>query len=242
MSISSPIDPNPMQPTMNIDEPVPGKFVLPVVSRHRRSKRGEGTYQERLALLGKLPASSRGHIVAVLGEFIGTFLFLFFAFSGTQVASTWPEAGDPAKLLYISLAFGFSLMVHVWVFFRVSGGVFNPAVTFGLCFVGALPYVRGGLIVVAQLLGAIASAGVVSALFPGPLRVQTQLSDGTSIVRGLFIEMFLTAELVFTIFMLAAEKNRATFIAPVGIGLSLFIAELSGMSRQIDDHCGLTGL
>ena len=41
--------------------------------------------------------------------------------------------------------------------------------------------------------------------------------------------MFLTAELVFTIFMLAAEKHKATFIAPVGIGLSLFIAELMGV-------------
>ena len=38
--------------------------------------------------------------------------------------------------------------------------------------------------------------------------------------------MFLTAQLVFTIFMLATEKRRATYIAPVGIGLSLFIAEL----------------
>ena len=41
--------------------------------------------------------------------------------------------------------------------------------------------------------------------------------------------MFLTAELVFTIFMLAAEKHKGTFIAPVGIGLSLFIAELMGV-------------
>jgi hypothetical protein len=41
--------------------------------------------------------------------------------------------------------------------------------------------------------------------------------------------MFLTTQLVFTIFMLAAEKHRATFIAPVGIGLSLFIAELMGV-------------
>jgi hypothetical protein len=31
---------------------------------------------------------------------------------------------------------------------------------------------------------------------------------------------------VFTIIMLAKEKHRATFIAPVGIGLALFIAEL----------------
>lgn len=41
--------------------------------------------------------------------------------------------------------------------------------------------------------------------------------------------MFLTAQLVFTIFMLAAEKHKGTFIAPIGIGLSLFIAELSGV-------------
>jgi aquaporin related protein len=40
--------------------------------------------------------------------------------------------------------------------------------------------------------------------------------------------MFMTALLVFTIFMLAAEKHRATFIAPIGIGLALFVAHLAG--------------
>jgi hypothetical protein len=44
----------------------------------------------------------------------------------------------------------------------------------------------------------------------------------------LFIEMFITALLVFTVFMLAAEKHRATFIAPIGIGLALFVAHLAG--------------
>jgi len=47
--------------------------------------------------------------------------------------------------------------------------------------------------------------------------------------QGLFLEMFLTAELVFTICMLAAEKHKATYLAPVGIGLALFIAELAGV-------------
>jgi aquaporin rerated protein, other eukaryote len=41
--------------------------------------------------------------------------------------------------------------------------------------------------------------------------------------------MFLTAELVFVIFMLAAEKHKGTFLAPVGIGLALFSAELAGV-------------
>lgn len=41
--------------------------------------------------------------------------------------------------------------------------------------------------------------------------------------------MFLTFELVFTIFMLAAEKHKGTFLAPIGIGLALFVAELAGV-------------
>ena len=87
---------------------------------------------------------------------------------------------------------------------------------------------RGLLLFPVQILGAVVSAAVVSCLLPGPLAVQTTLTNGTSIAQGLFIEMFLTAELVFTVLMLAAEKTKATFIAPVGIGLSLFVAELAG--------------
>ncbi|KAF7905788.1 hypothetical protein EAF00_000067 [Botryotinia globosa] len=181
---------------------------------------------------------TRNHFVATMAEFAGTTLFLLFAFSGTQVAllATPPNSSNvvgtpsnPAQLLYISLCFGFSLAVNAWVFFRISGGLFNPAVTMGMCLVGALPYLRGLLLIFAQIVGGIAAAAIVSALFPGPITFTTSLGGGTSIVRGLFIEMFLTAELVFTIFMLAAEKHKGTFIAPIGIGLSLFIAELTGV-------------
>lgn len=102
--------------------------------------------------------------------------------------------------------------------------------TLGLCLVGALSWLRGLVIFVGQIVGAIAASAVVSGLFPGEMSVLTTLSPGTSIARGLFIEMFLTAELVFTIFMLAVEKHKATFIAPISIGLALFIAELAGVN------------
>ena len=69
-------------------------------------------------------------------------------------------------------------------------------------------------------------------MFPGPVAVVTRLTNGTSIAQGVFIEMFLTSLLVFVILMLAAEKSRATFIAPVGIGLALFVAELCGRSQK----------
>lgn len=93
------------------------------------------------SLLHRLPRTFRGHTVAVIGEFIGTISFLFFAFAGTQVANissnintgttvvTVVQQKNPAELLYISLAFGFSLAVNAWVFFRISGGLFNPAVS-----------------------------------------------------------------------------------------------------------------
>jgi len=66
--------------------------------------------------------------------------YRFFAFAGTQVANTpqtttgsqstnLPQGPNPQALLYISLSFSFSLAVNAWVFFRVSGGLFNPAVS-----------------------------------------------------------------------------------------------------------------
>jgi aquaporin related protein len=79
------------------------------------------------------------------------------------------------------------------------------------------------------MLAGIASAAVVEAIFPGPLNVSTTLGADVSIAQGLFLEMFLTSLLVFTIFMLAAEKHKSTFLAPVGIGLSLFVAEMVGV-------------
>jgi aquaporin related protein len=93
---------------------------------------------------------------------------------------------------------------------------------------GTLPALRGFLLFPAQMLGGMVAAALCSAMFPGPLIVETVLAPGVSKAQGVFIEMFLTAELVFTVLMLAAEKNKSTFIAPLGIGLALFVAELAG--------------
>ncbi|KAI0178549.1 aquaporin-like protein [Hypoxylon sp. FL1284] len=192
--------------------------------------------ERRIQLLNFLPLSVKNHVVAVASEFAGTFMFLLFALGGTNAVNQAPQEGqpedlaaNPAKLLFISLCFGMSLAVNAWVFFRISGGLFNPAVSLGMMIIGAIGYVRGVLIIIGQLVGAIAASAVLLGIQPGELTVSTSLGGGTSTVQGLFIEMFLTAQLVFTIFMLAAEKHRATFIAPIGIGLSLFIAELMGV-------------
>ena len=95
--------------------------------------------------------------------------------------------------------------------------------------IGAITWVRGILLFVTQIVGGIAAAALTEGLFPGALAVDTTLATTVSIAQGVLIEMLLTTLLVFTIFMLAAEKHTGNFIAPVGIGLALFIAELVGM-------------
>lgn len=86
-----------------------------------------------------LPEGAKGHVVAVIGEFIGTFCYFFFAFAGgesgaastnkaTDPVSTKPSGLSPALLLYVATSGGFALVVNAWIFFRVSGGLFNPLV------------------------------------------------------------------------------------------------------------------
>jgi len=223
---------------MNINTPLQGASIaLPFTKAADPTKRDE-VGNLRIPLANRLPTNARNHFVAMSGEFVGTVLFLYLALAGTQVANSIPSSAgltvaqtgsNPQQLQYIALCFGFSLAVNAWVFFRISGGLFNPAVTLGMCLIGALPWFRGVLLFIVQILGGLVAAALVACMFPGAENAQTTLGGGTSVVQGLFIEMMLTAVLVFTIFMLAAEKHKGTFIAPVGIGLALFVCELVGV-------------
>lgn len=113
------------------------KMLTKAVGYHNDSKAANAAARVIKQSLKALPKSVRGHLVAVIGEFVGTLLFLFFAFAGTQVANVSSNTNTgttvitetiqktPQQLLYISLAFGFSLAVNAWTFFRISGGLFS---------------------------------------------------------------------------------------------------------------------
>lgn len=66
--------------------------------------------------------------------------------------------------------------------------------------------------------GGIAGAALVEGLTPRSTSdvgsTITTLSPGMTLVRGLFLEAFLTAMLVFVILMLAAEKHKVS-VRPV---------------------------
>ncbi|KAI6781577.1 Aquaporin-1 [Emericellopsis cladophorae] len=174
------------------------------------------------APFGGMPSWTRHIIVTTFGEFCGTFLFLFLSFCGAQTALDTNDPLDPEapllpySLMYISASFGVSLALTVWVFFRATGGMFNPAPIAGLA------------IIATQLVAAIAASAVVSAILPGPFSVGNKLDIGTSIAQGLFLEMFITTPLVLAVLFLAVEKHHGTYLAPVAIGLAAFIAHIVG--------------
>ncbi|VVT58720.1 uncharacterized protein SAPINGB_P006350 [Magnusiomyces paraingens] len=177
-----------------------------------------------------LPDSLRNHLIAVIGEFVGTFLFLLFAFFIAQIANQDKTIespnSNPAQLIMISFGFGFGVMVNVFIFFRISGGQLNPAVTLTLMLVRAITPTRAVLLWITQMTAGMAAAGAVSAMTPGPIAFANGLGGGASRTQGLFIEMFGTAMLCITVLFMAVEKHRATFMAPMVIGFSLFIGHL----------------
>lgn len=90
-----------------------------------------------------LSDAGRGHVVAMIGEYLGTTMFLFFGYIAAQTANEKKDitlraaigaAGAPVgpsllQISYISSVFGLSLAANVWIWYRVSGGMFNPSVS-----------------------------------------------------------------------------------------------------------------
>lgn len=109
-------------------------------------------------------------------------------------------------------------------------------VAFGLGVAGQLSWLRIAFLIPSQIVASMVAGGLVKAMFgsQGDLvsNINTLLAAGVSQAQGLFLEMFFTAELVFVVLMLAVEKSKDTFMAPIGIGLALFVAELSGKQEM----------
>lgn len=220
------------------DEPKPAVFHNDLNSPQQRYSHANYnnndmiySHQKQTVIMG-LPEAMRNHLIAVIGEFCGTFLFLLFAELICQIANQSPdipEPGDgsyPPQLTMIALGFGFSVMVCVFIFYRISGGQLNPAVTLTLALVKAISPVRAALLMVTQIIAGAAAAGAVSAMTPGPIVFNNALGGGASRSQGLFIELFATALLCTTVLFMAVEKHRGTYIAPLAIGIALFVGHL----------------
>src|SRR3954447_7933499 len=143
-------------------------------------------------------------------------------------------AQDPTGLHVVPFSFGFGLLAAIFAFGHISGGHFNPAVTIGAVIDGRTTPADAVGYIVAQIVGAIAAAGVVLvALSQDVVKAGiTKPGTGVTDVGAVIIEVVLTAG--FLCVILAATKH-ASSLAGLAIPLTLVAihfasATLSGAS------------
>lgn len=167
-------------------------------------------------------------------EFIGTFWLTFAGCGSAVIAAAFPQVG--IGLVGVSLAFGLSVVTMAYAIGHISGCHLNPAVTVGLAAGGRFP---GGQVVpyiIAQVLGAIAGAGVLYLIASGAPGFDVaggfasngyaEHSPGKySLASGLIMEVVMTAFFLFVIMGSTHGKAPAGF-APLAIGLALVMIHL----------------
>jgi aquaporin NIP len=148
-------------------------------------------------------------------EAIGAFA-LVFAGCGAIVT----EAERPGSLgaLGIALVFGLVIMAMVYATGHLSGAHLNPAVTVAFALTRHLPARDALSYIGAQLLGALAAAALLLAIWPsGPASLgATAPSVGSG--SAFLYEAILTAFLMFTIMAVATDTRAVGAGAAIAIG------------------------
>lgn len=99
---------------------------------------------------------------ALIGaELLGSFLLVFVGV-GLALYASLQGAGS----LEIALGFGIALMAGIAAVWHVSGGHFNPAVTFGSALAGRTPWKLVPVYWISQIVGSVAAAAALFATIP----------------------------------------------------------------------------
>ncbi|XP_022097539.1 aquaporin AQPAe.a-like [Acanthaster planci] len=165
---------------------------------------------------------------AVFTECLAVFLFVFL---GTGSSVAWPGANAPSNL-HISLSFGLVIGSLVHCFGEVSGAHLNPAVTLPLVVYRELSVVRGLLYIGAQCLGSYLGAALLRAATPADPRYNatlgcTLLGEHISVGQGFAVELIVSLQLIFTVFMTTDPQRKDDRISPaLAIGVSVAVGLL----------------
>ncbi len=171
----------------------------------------------------------------LFAEFFGTFWLVFGGCGSAVLAAAYPQLG--IGFAGVALAFGLTVLTMAYAVGHISGGHFNPAVTFGL-FAGGrfaakdiVPYV------IAQVIGGIAAAAVLYLVASGKTGFDATTSgfasngygehspNGYALGAAMVIEFVLSAFFLIVIHGATDKKAPAGF-APLAIGLALTLIHL----------------
>src|SRR5471030_1420125 len=152
----------------------------------------------------------------LFAEFFGTFWLVFGGCGSAVLAAAYPQLG--IGFAGVALAFGLTVLTMAYAVGHISGGHFNPAVTFGL-FAGGrfaakdiVPYV------IAQVIGGIAAAAVLYLVASGKTGFDATTSgfasngygehspNGYALGAAMVIEFVLSA---FFLIVIHGEIGRA---------------------------------
>jgi aquaporin Z len=174
---------------------------------------------------------------ALAAEVVGTGWLVLGGCGSAVLAAAFPEVG--IGLLGVSLAFGLTVFTMACAVGHVSGGHFNPAVTVGLFAGGRFPAKDIVPYFLAQLVGAVAGAGILYLVASGKAGFDLaggfasngyaeHSPGGYSLVACLAAEVVLT--FAFLVVILGATDARAPKgMAPLAIGLCLTLIHLVGI-------------
>lgn len=177
-----------------------------------------------------MPLSKR-----VTAEFLGTLWLVLGGCGAAVLATGYPTLG--IGFAGVSLAFGLTVLTGAYALGHISGGHFNPAVSVGLWAGRRFPANELLPYIVAQIIGALAAAGIIYLIASGKANFDLAASGLASngyadhSPGGYTVLAAFTAEVVLTFFflivILGSTHGRAPKgFAPIAIGLCLTLIHL----------------
>lgn len=170
----------------------------------------------------------------LLAEFFGTFWLVFGGCGSAIFAAGYPELG--IGFTGVALAFGLTVLTMAYAVGHVSGAHFNPAVSLGLWAGGKFPAKDLLGYIIAQVVGAIAAAGVLFMIVSGKsdfVDIGNFAANGYGDLSpgGYSMMSVLVAEFILTMFFLLIILGSTYPKAPKGfagiaIGLALTLIHL----------------
>ena len=174
----------------------------------------------------------------LFAEFFGTYWLVFGGCGSAIFAAGIPELG--IGFAGVALAFGLTVLTMAYAVGHISGGHFNPAVSFGLWAGGRFPAKDLIPYIIAQCVGAIAAAGTLYTIASGKAGFVIDATKAGAFASngfgnfspdGYSLQAAFIAEFVLTLFFLlvilgSTDKCANTNFCGIAIGLALTLIHL----------------